>query len=78
MDINQAGLFVRVNIAAQRARQLMQGAAPKVQTKSRKAAAIAIHEVEAGTIEAYSPDELPEGLRAETFGPASESEEDEG
>jgi DNA-directed RNA polymerase subunit K/omega len=77
LDINQAGLFVKVNIAAQRARQLMQGAAPKVQTKSRKAAAIAIHEVEAGTIEAYSPEELPEGLRAETFG-TPESEEDEG
>jgi DNA-directed RNA polymerase subunit K/omega len=77
LDINQAGLFVKVNIAAQRARQLMQGAAPKVQTKSRKAAAIAIHEVEAGTIEAYSPEELPEGLRAETFG-TPENEEDEG
>lgn len=77
MNINEAGLFVKVNIAAQRARQLMQGAAPKVQTKSRKAAAIAIHEVESGAIEAYSPEELPEGLRAETFGP-DDSEEDEG
>jgi DNA-directed RNA polymerase subunit K/omega len=76
LDINEAGLFVKVNIAAQRARQLMQGAAPKVQTKSRKAAAIAILEVEAGVIEAFSPEELPEGLRAETFG-TTESDADE-
>jgi DNA-directed RNA polymerase subunit K/omega len=78
LNIDDAGVFMKVNIAAQRARQLMQGAAPKLQTHSRKAAAIAIHEVESGLIEAYTPSELPEALRLETFGPTengSESEE---
>jgi DNA-directed RNA polymerase omega subunit len=70
LNIDEAGTFMKVNIAAQRARQLMQGAAPKLATKSRKAAAIAIREVEAGLIEAFTPSELPEGLREETFGPA--------
>ena len=66
LDINQAGAFLRVNVAAQRARQLMQGAAAKVPTKSRKPAAIAIQEVAEGLVEAYEPSELPE--------PAEESE----
>jgi DNA-directed RNA polymerase subunit K/omega len=79
LDVTKVGTFLKVNIAAQRARQLMQGAAPKVQTKSRKPAAIAIDEVESGAIEAYSPEELPEALRAETFGDAeAEGEDDEG
>jgi DNA-directed RNA polymerase subunit K/omega len=69
LNIADAGTFMKVNIAAQRARQLMQGAAPKTQTTSRKAAAIAIQEVEAGLIEAFIPSELPEALRLETFGP---------
>jgi DNA-directed RNA polymerase subunit K/omega len=69
LNIAEAGTFIKVNIAAQRARQLMQGAAPKIQTGSRKAAAIAIQEVEGGLIEAFIPSELPEALRLETFGP---------
>ena len=77
MDINEAGIFLRVNVAAQRARQLMQGAAPKVTTKSRKAAAIAIQEVEAGLIEAFSPSEIPEALAAEAFEGDSENDSDE-
>lgn len=78
MDANDAGLFLRVNIAAQRARQLMQGAAPKVETRSRKPAAIAIQEVEEGQVEAYTPSELPEAVKEELFGPESpESEEQE-
>ena len=60
MDINEAGLFMRVNIAAQRARQIMQGAAPKLHTESRKPAAIAINEMEEELIEAYTLDELPD------------------
>ena len=68
MNINEAGIFLRVNVAAQRARQLMQGAAPKIATKSRKAAAIAIQEVELGLIEAFSPSEMPEALADEAFG----------
>jgi len=46
----------------------MQGAAPKIATKSRKAAAIAIMEVDAGLIEAFSPSEMPEALADEAFG----------
>lgn len=75
MNINEAGIFLRVNVAAQRARQLMQGAAPKIATKSRKAAAIAIQEVEAGLIQAFSPSEMPEALADETFG-SGDSEDD--
>lgn len=75
MDINKAGIFLRVNVAAQRARQLMQGAAPKIPTKSRKAAAIAIQEVESGLIEAFGPSEMPEGLSNEAFG-SGEGEND--
>jgi DNA-directed RNA polymerase subunit K/omega len=78
LDIDNAGTFLKVNVAAQRARQLMQGAAPKIQTKSRKAAAIAIQEVESGLIEVFSPSELPEALRAEAFGEgAAEGEPEE-
>jgi DNA-directed RNA polymerase subunit K/omega len=77
LDINEAGIFLRVNVAAQRARQLMQGAAPKVTTKSRKAAAIAIQEVESGLIEAFSPSEIPEALAADGFDGESENDADE-
>jgi DNA-directed RNA polymerase subunit K/omega len=69
LNVNEAGIFLRVNIAAQRARQLMQGAAPKIATKSRKAAAIAIQEVELGLIEAFLPERdakpWPTSLRVE-------------
>lgn len=60
MDINEAGLFMKINIAAQRARQIMQGAVPKLQSRSRKPAAIAIQEVEDGLVEAFLPAELPD------------------
>lgn len=78
LNANEAGLFLKVNIAAQRARQLMQGAAPKIETRSRKPAAIAIQEVAAGMVEAYTPSELPEAVSEELFGPEpSEAEETE-
>ena len=60
MDIDNAALFLRINVAAQRARQLMQGAAPKLQSRSRKPAAIAIQEVDDGLVEAFTPAELPD------------------
>lgn len=60
MDINEATLFMRINIAAQRARQLMQGATPKLRSSSRKPAAIAIKELDNGLIEAFTPAELPD------------------
>lgn len=60
MDLNEAALFLRINVAAQRARQLMQGAAPKLQSRSRKPAAIAIQELDEGYVEAFTPAELPD------------------
>ena len=60
MDISNVSIFLKVNIAAQRARQLMQGAAPMVNTKSRKPAAIAVQELRQDQIEAFSPEEMPE------------------
>ncbi len=60
MDIDEAALFVRINIAAQRARQIMQGAAPKIHSRSRKPAAIAIQELNDGLIEAFTSAELPD------------------
>ena len=49
----EPGAFLIVNIASQRARQLMQGAAPVIRTKSRKPAAIAIREVQKGLLPYY-------------------------
>jgi len=60
LDINEAALFMRINIAAQRARQIMQGAAPKIHSRSRKPAAIAIQELNDGLVEAFLPSELPD------------------
>jgi DNA-directed RNA polymerase subunit omega len=60
------GTFLLVNIAAQRARQLMQGAAPLVRTGSRKPAAIAIREVNEGLV-AYSIPSPEELSAAEAF-----------
>ena len=53
------GTFLTVNIASQRARQLMQGAAPLIRTKSRKPAAIAILEVNRGLLPYYTTEEAP-------------------
>jgi DNA-directed RNA polymerase subunit K/omega len=48
-----------VNIASQRARQLMQGAAPVIRTKSRKPAAIAIREVQKGLLPYFMTEDAP-------------------
>ncbi len=56
----EPGPFLLVNIAAQRARQLMQGAAPLLRTKSRKPAAIALREVEKGLLPFYRIEEEPQ------------------
>lgn len=66
--------FMLVNAAAQRARQLMQGAAPLIRTQSRKPAAIAIREVYEGLIPLYLPGELP--LSSEIEASAEEEEEE--
>ena len=53
MAESEPGIFLMVNIASQRARQLMQGAAPLIRTKSRKPAAIALREVQRGLLPYY-------------------------
>lgn len=58
-DKFEKGSFVLVNIAAQRARQLMQGASPLLRSQSRKPAAIAVREIQEGLVEYYTPDQAP-------------------
>lgn len=60
MAESEAGTFLVVNIASQRARQLMQGAAPLIRTKSRKPAAIALREVQKGLLPYYMTTDAPE------------------
>ncbi len=69
------GVFMLVNIAAQRARQLMQGAAPLFKTKSRKPAAIALREVETGFLPFYRLEDHPELADNETEKVAEDEEE---
>ena len=75
MDINEAALFTRINIAAQRARQIMQGAAPKIHSRSRKPAAIAIQELDDGLVEAFTSAELPDPPEEALLDDADEGEE---
>lgn len=75
LDLDKAGIFQMVNVAAQRARQIMQGAAPAIQTNSRKPAAIAIQEVHRGLVDAYYPSELPDPEEEEGY--AAEAAEDD-
>jgi len=56
---SEPGTFLMVNIASLRARQLMQGAAPLIRTKSRKPAAIAIREVQKGLLPYYMTEDAP-------------------
>ena len=63
---SEPGVFMLVNIAAQRARQLMQGAAPLFRTKSRKPAAIALREVENGLLSFYRIEDQPQLADIET------------
>jgi DNA-directed RNA polymerase omega subunit len=70
------GTFLMVNIAAQRARQLMQGAPSFVKTDSRKPAAIAIREVDEGLVPFYMPEEAPPSGE-ETTEEAQETESSE-
>jgi len=64
-----------VNIAAQRARQLMQGAAPLFKTKSRKPAAIALREVENGLLPFYRMADQPQLADLEAEEVAEDEEE---
>ena len=66
MKIEEASQFLQANAVAQRVRQLILGAAPKVKTLSRRPTAIALAELEAGKIEIYDPREAAELLTDET------------
>lgn len=65
--------FLMINVAAQRARQLMQGAAPLLRSNTRKPAAIAIREVKDGLIPYFTFDQQP--LLAEEALPETEEAE---
>ncbi len=60
MDDASQNRFLLVNIAAQRARQLMQGAEPLLRTKSRKPAAIAIKEIAKGLVPYFEGEPIAE------------------
>ncbi len=72
---SEPGIFLLVNIAAQRARQLMQGAAPLFRTKSRKPAAIALREVENGLLPFYRIEDQPQLADIETEEVAEDEDE---
>ena len=59
-----------VTLAALRAEQLQAGAAPRVETASRKATVIAQQEISEGMVAAWNPDE-------EAAAPAADAEPDE-
>ncbi len=62
MKIEDASQFLQANAVAQRVRQLILGAAPKVETSCRRSTAIALAELRAGKIEVYDPKEAAEIL----------------
>jgi len=51
--------FRFITVAAQRAKQLQNGAKPRIDVKSRKPTRIAMHEVLAGTVSWEIRDEVP-------------------
>ena len=73
MKIEEASQFLQANAVAQRVRQLILGAAPKVKTSSRRPVAIALAELQAGRLEVYDPREAAE-LLAEDSEDLSEEE----
>ena len=57
MKIEDTSQFLQVNAVAQRVRQLIVGAAPRLKTGSRRPTAIALAELHAGKLEVYDPQE---------------------
>lgn len=62
LKIEESSQFLQANAVAQRVRQLILGAAPKVKTPSRRPTAIALAELKAGKLEVYDPREAAELL----------------
>lgn len=73
LKIEESSQFLQANAVAQRVRQLILGAAPKVKTPSRRPTAIALAELKAGKLEVYDPREAAE-LLAEDSEDLSEEE----
>ncbi len=66
MKLEDASPFLRVNVVARRARQLLLGAAPHTsQDRSRPPTAIALAELRAGSLKALDPDEARKKLAQE-------------
>ena len=73
MKIEESSQFLQANAVAQRVRQLIMGAAPRVKTTSRRPTAIALAELKAEKLEVYDPREAAE-LLAETSADLGEEE----
>lgn len=73
LKIEESSQFLQANAVAQRVRQLILGAAPKLKTSSRRPTAIALAELKAGKLEVYDPREAAE-LLAEDSEDLSEEE----
>ena len=73
LKIEESSQFLQANAVAQRVRQLILGAAPKLKTPSRRPTAIALAELKAGKLEVYDPREAAE-LLAEDSEDLSEEE----
>lgn len=56
--------FRFITVAAQRAKQLQNGAKPRIEVRSRKPTRIAMHEVLAGTVSWEIRDEVPRPAEA--------------
>ena len=77
MKIDDSSQFLQVNAVAQRVRQLIVGAKPRVQGDLRRPTAIALAELRAGKIEVYDPREAAE-LLAEDAAAGGEDENSTG
>lgn len=74
MKIEEASPFLQVNALAQRARQLIQGAPPRVPSPLRRPAAVALAEMQAGKIEVYAKDEAAQIIEEDTRGPTEDQQ----
>lgn len=74
MKIEEASPFLQVNALAKRARQLIQGAPPRVPSPLRRPAAVALAEMQAGKIEVYAKDEAAQILEEDTRGPTEDQQ----
>ena len=74
MKIEEASPFLQVNALAQRARQLIQGAPPRVASPLRRPAAVALAEMQAGKIEVYAKHEAEQIIEEDTRGPTEDQQ----